>query len=758
MEVILEINLMKSLVMSKFEHIQILSPTMQHNTKFAKVSIGERTLSFMESNTKLKDEGKVIVIDEARRILEHCIVPGHKDNITNIAVGYIQSGKTMSYTTLTTLAADSGYRIIIYLTGVTTSLGNQTYNRIKRDLDVARSQWFAIFEGKTEIDTSVLKKVRNYLHYSPDTTLLFPILKHYKHIQNLAELFGDPTIKSLINDKGVLIIDDEADQASFNTYARRNSNKKEWEVDEFSKTYASIVELRKIFPSLSYVQYTATPQAAFLIDNNDILSPQYHQVLSPGEGYTGGKFFFENDTYKLIGEIPVYDSKNPALECPPSLEKALMEFLVSVAIVVYIEKRNKVDFLSMMIHPDGTRLSNEKFYTWTASKVSDSWLQIICSQDGDPAKELLFSKFEEAYKEISKYDENRPSFAEVKKYLGKVLLNTELHLVQDKTVSILVEPEKEIDWDEATAHILIGANILNRGFTVENLSMTYMPRTSKGKSNADTIEQRCRFFGYKMAYFDVCRVYVSAKSIAEYKAYVKHEEILRTNLKACESLSEFSKRIVSMNLSSLINATRTNILSKKLIKGKMSGWKTMATTDYIDENKAFISEVLKSLKDKFIVSNPEMENLQRRHRYVKLAIDDFIKILKAIKFADLPCITRKIVTIQYLNYLKDNLNLQYAYLFEMAYDLPEKDWRKYTYRDGKPANIMPGYSPSKKLPAYSDFKFDDSLCLQVHHLVIGDGAGWLNGKDLYNFTIYYPEALEQSFVAMEQDDEEEEED
>lgn len=741
--------------MSTFEQIKIISPSSQRNPKFAQPCMGDRTLDFMGSNTKLKEEGKVIVIDEAQNILKHCIAPGYKDNITNIAVGYIQSGKTMSYTTLTTLAADSGFRIIIYLTGVTTSLGNQTYNRIRKDLNVVKSSWYEIFEDKTEFDSSELRRIHNFLNYSPETTLLFPIMKHYKHIQNLTALFCDPTIKPLVESKGVLIIDDEADQASFNTYAKKNAQKEDWEVDEFSQTYASIVELRKVFPSLSYVQYTATPQAAFLIDNNDILSPQYHQVLTPGEGYTGGKFFFENENYHLIGEIPPHDPKNRATKCPPSLEKALREFIVSVAIVVYIEKREKVDFLSMMIHPDGTKTSNELFYTWTAGRVNDSWIKIINSPDGDPAKQLLIEQFKEAYDEISKYDKNRPPFSEVTKFLGTVLLRTNLHLVQDGS-SIAVTPEKEINWDEATAHILVGANILNRGYTVENLSMTYMPRTGKGKSNADTIEQRCRFFGYKMAYIDVCRVYVSEKSIAEYKGYVKHEEILRKNLSECESLADFSKKVVAMNLSALLNATRTNILSKKLINGKLSGWRTMASTDYIDENKVFISGLLSNLKDQFTVSNPEMENAQRRHRFVRLNIDDFISILKGIKFADLPCITRKVATIQYLNYLKESAGLQYAYLFEMAYDLPKEEWRTYTFTNGKPQNIMPGYSPSKRLPAYSDFKFDDSICLQVHHLVIGDGAGWLNGKDLYNFTIYYPEVLEQSYIAVEQEDEEEE--
>ena len=102
-------------------------------------------------------------------------------------------------------------------------------------------------------------KVRNFLSYSKETTLLFPILKHYQHIERLADMFDKPSIKGLLKNIGVLIIDDEADQASFNTYAKKNAAKKDWEVDEFSKTYASIISLRTIFPCLSYIQYTATP-------------------------------------------------------------------------------------------------------------------------------------------------------------------------------------------------------------------------------------------------------------------------------------------------------------------------------------------------------------------------------------------------------------------------------------------------------------------------------------------------------------------
>ena len=250
------------------------------------VKIGDNTLAFMKRQDKLTVQGKCVVTDEAKNILEKCIKPGLHNNITNIAVGYVQSGKTLSFTTLTALAADNGYRIIIYLTGTKTNLQEQTAKRLESDLDIENSFGTYRLFGNIANSMSAKTNIRNFLK-GTNEVLLFPILKHYKHIERLADVFAE--LQPELDKLGVLIIDDEADQSSFNTYAKKNAkNGHDWEDGEFSKTYASILKLKKNLPSHSYVQYTATPQAAFLIDNNDILSPTYHTVLTPGVGYTGG--------------------------------------------------------------------------------------------------------------------------------------------------------------------------------------------------------------------------------------------------------------------------------------------------------------------------------------------------------------------------------------------------------------------------------------------------------------------------------------
>lgn len=725
--------------------------------KFSDTKIGDRTNTFMASQKKLSVDGKLVIIGEAQRILEHCLAPGEKGNITNIAVGYIQSGKTLSYTTLSTLAADNGYRIIIYLTGVTSFLNNQTYGRIRDDLNVNESEWYSIFEDKIQNTKSDIDDVSIYLRYSKET-LLFPVLKHAAHIERLIKVFSSTTIKEYLDNIGVLIIDDEADQASFNTYAKKNATKKDWEETEESKTYSSILKLRSVFPCLSYIQYTATPQAAFLINNNDILSPKYHTVLTPGEGYTGGKVFFVEKKDNLIREIKdVYDKKNN-FGYPDSLNSALQQFLISVAIAVFIEHDRGIKFLSMMVHPDGTIVSNERFYQWVSDKRKD-WLQAINLQDGEIAKENLLNEFLESYNEIIKYCLHKPSFEQVKNQLNSVLLKTKIHLVQSRVDSLDVIPENEIDWEASPSHILVGANILNRGFTVENLSMTYMPRSIKGKATADTIEQRCRFFGYKQKYLDLCRVFLPKKSIEEYDAYVEHEEIMRAALNKCDTTAEYARNISVLHMDDKLNPTRTNILSKNLVRGKMNGWREMGSIAHRDSNKVLFEQLLDACQKGFVEMNPEMTNVMRKHRYVKISTESFIEFLKQVSYDDLPNVTRKIVTIQYLEYLRSRKTnpIENVYIIQMSYGLEGAKLRERQLYANNKVVLMMGRNPKGDLPADNEFKFEDSLCFQIHHFTLNN-AGWDSHKDYYSLSVYYPEPLSSSYVSVEQEPDEDDED
>ena len=71
---------------------------------------------------------------------------------------------------------------------------------------------------------------------------------------------------------------------------------------------------------------------------------------------------------------------------------------------------------------------------------------------------------------------------------------------------------------------------MDRVFTVEGLTVTYMPR-GPGVGNADAIQQRARFFGYKRRYLGFCRIYLEQDALTAFEQYVSHEDEMHEQLK-----------------------------------------------------------------------------------------------------------------------------------------------------------------------------------------------------------------------------------
>ena len=86
-----------------------------------------------------------------------------------------------------------------------------------------------------------------HLSMTSKPTILIPILKHYDHIKHLKEIFEMEDFKQAMAGETVLIIDDEADQASLNSYGRSNSKNVGDEENETSATYDAILKLRAIY-------------------------------------------------------------------------------------------------------------------------------------------------------------------------------------------------------------------------------------------------------------------------------------------------------------------------------------------------------------------------------------------------------------------------------------------------------------------------------------------------------------------------------
>uniref|UniRef100_A0AAU6WLC0 Endonuclease n=1 Tax=Chryseobacterium endophyticum TaxID=1854762 RepID=A0AAU6WLC0_9FLAO len=216
-------------------------------------------------------------------ILDRLIRPG--SNIPfdkrGLIVGHVQSGKTGNYIGLICKAADAGYRLIIVLAGIHNSLRSQTQLRIDEgflgfDTQQARSitqTTNRIGVGKIDPNLVAHSLTTNEINgdfnrrasetsginIRSNDPIVLVIKKNASVMKNLlgwlatrAETMEDG--KKQIKNLPLLVIDDEADNASIN----------------ISKNYVSginacIRSMLKLFEQSAYIGYTATPYANIFV-------------------------------------------------------------------------------------------------------------------------------------------------------------------------------------------------------------------------------------------------------------------------------------------------------------------------------------------------------------------------------------------------------------------------------------------------------------------------------------------------------------
>lgn len=481
-------------------------------------TVREETLDLFAYFAKkgLDEEGCATIKSEAVNILSKCTSPQvEHGSVTGLAVGYVQSGKTMSYTTLAALARDNGYRVIIAITGTSVPLLGQGSDRLKEDLRLETRtdyRWQHFTNPTMEIRAAIENTLADWNDAvsagTEPLTILITVMKHYTHLQSLIDLLSSLDMRGV----PTLIIDDEADQASMNAKVRRGGE---------TTTYQKLLGLRRVLPHHSFIQYTATPQAPLLINIIDVLSPEFTEILTPGKNYTGGKQFFVESSglVKPISSSEIPSKDNVLREPPASLVEALQIFFLGVAIGLPThEAKNR----SMLIHPSRETGPHGQYFRWVTSIV-DAWRRLLQLTDDDPDKIELFTEFKNAYDDLSA-TASVPPFDTLKPQLLRALRQTEI-------LEVNATPGRtpHIEWRNFYGHILVGGQAMDRGFTVEGLTVTYMPRGS-GVGNVDTIQQRARFFGYKRGYLGLCRVYLESEVEAAFRSYVTHEEDMRNRL------------------------------------------------------------------------------------------------------------------------------------------------------------------------------------------------------------------------------------
>ena len=444
---------------------------------------------------KLNDSAIDAVQFNASKILDLL-----KNSKSVLVFGQVQSGKTLNYSGLIARTLELEYDLIILLAGTKTNLVDQTYERLKNyfnsspDIDILKMQ--------NDVD---IEQLLDKINENKGRKLILISLKHQDYLKKI----GHELHKNAVH---TLVVDDEADQASLNTkeyYSHKNN------IKEMSRIYS---ELHSILNSdyVKLIQYTATPQALFLLGTDNVLCPEKYYVQYPPDTYFGINELLNS---KRNHVIPVDDFGS-------SYKFVLNEFIK----ICYqlVSNNNYNETLSCLIHSDWrTTVLNQDFlkvneYIRNYSFDSKEWEKIA-------NEKMPIEQFENWFRgNVCVYD-----------------------VFRNKTV---------VEWDKYQFIVLVGGNMLERGYTIPGLVSTILTRNSKSKSNSDTLQQRCRFLGYRSKIKDYIKVYTTQEIIDDLHDYDRSQNIMLSEIDESGLTKNFSKSFIMKYLI----PTRQNVLPGSL--------------------------------------------------------------------------------------------------------------------------------------------------------------------------------------------------
>lgn len=161
-------------------------------------------------------DGVTKIVSNAAQTLSYCPDPEGigKCQKTGIVIGKVQSGKTSNFISITALAFDNDYDIVIVLGGTKKPLVKQNRDRIK--------EYFSTTKDVLVLDTTDFKdqltaqKMHQFRKMNKKVVIV--ALKSPAQINYIADnIFFD----SVFAEKPILIIDDEGDEASLNTLVKK---------------------------------------------------------------------------------------------------------------------------------------------------------------------------------------------------------------------------------------------------------------------------------------------------------------------------------------------------------------------------------------------------------------------------------------------------------------------------------------------------------------------------------------------------------
>lgn len=713
-------------------------------------SVGEETMDFLFRSTP--EESRSALELSAVSILSKGISPqGTGGTQTGLVVGYVQSGKTMSFEAVTALARDNGFQIVIVVAGITTNLLIQSTERLASDLglnDSSRPRRWIQLENPDDDDASS-QLINSALDDWRDTdtpdemrrTILITVLKQHQRLHYLSSLLS----RFDLDEISVLIIDDEADQASLNNDVAQDSE---------STTYTRLMELRSVIPHHTYLQYTATPQAPLLINIIDSLSPNFVEVLEPGTAYVGGREFFrENpDIIKGIPPQEIPTKNNPLTDPPETLLDALRVFIVGIAAAFELNQYH--GNRSMLVHPSHLTAQHSDFYHWIRDILED-WKSCFNQPESDLDRQELIESLRIAHSELAlTVGAELPSFDQlVRKF--RLAINR----VQIMEVNATRGKTPKVEWQNSFGWILVGGAAMDRGFTIEGLTVTYMPR-SVGVGNADTIQQRARFFGYKRNYLGFCRVYLEDGAREVFEDYVDHEEDIRNQLLAVQEagqpLDNWKRAFV---MSSALKPCRDSVLDFDYMHVSLAGrWISprfvLTTPEIIAENRIHAEQFIES--QTFIPDEGHSDRTETQSHLVagdvrlETVMDSLLIPFRVTGATDSQRNTA--LLLQMSKVLEGNPE-ETCVVYQISAGRARS---RSVSEDGEIRNLYQGKAPVLPLsqrgaiyPGDQAIRDSDRITVQIHRLDLKDEDGGVVSPDSYVLALYLPNSLAQNYVVQE---------
>lgn len=606
-----------------------------------------------------------------QKLMNYILNPqsSHPDAILKrgLIIGDVQSGKTSTYIGFICKAADAGYRVFILLTGTIESLRRQTQERVEEGfvgIDMSASATGGKRVGVGEDNKPILAMAltsragdfagdsnKIAVALSDKNAVVFVIKKQKDVLTKLRDwlvsLNADPSGKI---DIPMLMIDDEADNASINT------SKSKEDPTTINKL---IRELASIFKTANYVGFTATPFANVFIDpettekmeTQDLFPEDFIVSLPTPSNYIGptrifspnGEFhsqlrYIEDAGREEEDGFSFYFKHKKEWEgdLPDSLTDAIYTFYLANALrdlrgdlkdhrsmLINISRFVKVQkFIKREVDAIHTRA-----YTSIKYNLSHNFSESM----KDPVLKRIYENWEREYSLIGfDWDD-----------VVDVLFQS-MERIQIKVVNSSKSSEKlEYPKNESLRVIAIGGLALSRGLTLEGLVVSYFYRNT---CTYDVLMQMGRWFGYRKNYEDLFRIWTHEASARWYAEIAEATDRLKADMDRMRDLKrrprDFGIRV--RNDSDELNITAHNKMRNAKNEYEFSSYfGGIIETPYLifdAEIQKSNFKVTKSLVSKLVAQGYSFERENGKGHYLiskipKAIITEYIRQLKISKYS-----------------------------------------------------------------------------------------------------------------------------